>query len=221
MQLAFILLAPALAATLGQLIGPDTAAVPDLPPPPFYEDWLLVNPLPLAIALGALCVLLGLIFVQRGKARRGLASALVGIVTGALVLLAGAAVTTPREIMIEHTSRLVQATASGEAEVMRELLHADVVLKPGPVKFIPNLGGRDRIIGIAADRLPRAVDRVVVLETRGGLDGASVGRTQVRLRTFGPGGQLYGHSWWGLDWQEYEGRWIVVGIEPLWIQGAG
>ncbi|MEL7483061.1 MAG: hypothetical protein AAFN41_01785 [Planctomycetota bacterium] len=208
------------APALAQITGPSTAAVPDLPPAPFHEAWLFENPLPISLALAGLGIALLMLLLRKGKAKQG------GIAFGVCVLLAGGAfaagtlIETPRETLRASTARLVEVTAAGDAEGMRELLHPDVTLGRGQIEFIPEIMGREPLIA-RAESLPRDVIRVVVLEARAGLDGPRVGRTQVRLRAFGPGDQLYGHSWWGLDWQENDGEWAAIGIEPLWIQGAG
>lgn len=209
-----------LAPTLGQLTGPDTAAVPDLPPAPLHEAWLFENPLWLSLALVAIGVVVALMMLRLGKARLGLLGGGVAVLLGAGTFAAGHLVETPRETLAADTARLVQATATADAATMRELLHPDVTLRRGRARFIPEITGRESLLAIAGDRIPRAIGRVVVLETRAGLDGPNVARTQTRLRTLGPDGQLFGHSWWGLDWQQRDGTWTVVGIEPLWIQGG-
>ncbi len=210
--------APIPVPVLAQLTGPTADSVPALPPAPFYDAWLFESPLPLAIVLLVVGLGGGFVLLQAGKRRGALVAGVLGPLLAVGAFAAGAAVETPRETLAASTADLVNATASADGAAMRSLLHPDVSLRPGSARFIPEITGRDRLID-EADRLPRAVDRVMVLETRAGLDGPRVGRTQVRLRVFGPGDQLYGHSWWGLDWQRHDGEWTAVGIEPLWIQG--
>ncbi len=206
--------------TLSQILGPDTAAVPDLPPAPPLDAWLFENPFWLVTALAAFAALALIVGLRRGRPRQGalIGAALALLAAGAFA--AGHLVETPRETITARSGQLVQATAAADNTAMRDLLHPDVALRPGGIKFIPEITGRERLLALVGDRIPRAVERVVVLETRAGLDGPRVGRTQVRLRAFGPGGQLYGHSWWRLDWQEHQGQWTAVGIEPLWVQGG-
>ncbi|MEM9662585.1 MAG: hypothetical protein AAF937_09770 [Planctomycetota bacterium] len=205
--------------TLSQITGPDSAAIPALPPAPFYEAWLFENPLPLTLALMGLGIALLMLFFRLGKAKQGGLICAVALVLAAGAFAAGRIVETPRETLAESTGRLVDATAGGDGVIMRELLNEGVTLDGGRYKFIPTITGREPLV-TRAEALPRDVVRVVVLETRAGLDGPNVARTQVRLWAFGPGDQLYGHSWWGLDWQQRDGAWTAVGIEPLWIQGG-
>lgn len=203
--------------TLGQVMGPDPASIPALPPQPSYEPWLFEDPFMLVVLLAAVGIALALGLLRLGRRMPAVITIVLAALASGSVIAAAQLVTTPHERLKENTARLVQATAEADAAAMRDLLDPDVTLRSGSYRFIPGYSGRDRLIA-GAEQVPRVLESVSVLEARAGLDGPRVARTQVRLRAYGMGGQLLGHSWWELLWHKQEDHWVVVEIEPLWIQ---
>lgn len=205
---------------------------PPLPPGPLWERLILENPWPTAGALAVLAVaVLALMSrVDGGRAvgripvRTILAAGLV--VAGGAIMAVGMSVTTDREQLRAGTASLVDATAAQDMERL------EVLLAPGAQLHVPlrvPIGAgptvpREQIFALVEDVLGRRypLKEHRVMEVQATLDGQRVGRTQVRVRVVPEATQFPHTSWWRVDWvRGDDGRWRVLGIEPLDIPGAG
>ena len=208
-------------------MGPDQAAIPDLPSPPFFEHAVFESPALLVAILGVVCVLAVVAALRSRRRWPGLVGAAVMLASGASVLVAADRITTDREQIIDRTAQLVDALAEVDTDTLDRMLLENARLGPGPsaggyARSVPELDSRQSITAMVRRRLGNAnlIGSHHILETRAGLDGPNVARSLVRVRIMGPDDAYVNHSWWGLDWRRRDGKWMVAGIDALWIQGG-
>ncbi|MEM8758430.1 MAG: nuclear transport factor 2 family protein [Planctomycetota bacterium] len=205
-----------------QLQGPSANQVPPLPPVPPVDRWVFEQPQPLAIAIAAVGLLVGIAMLRGGSRKAGSLALLVGLAAGAGVFLAGTLIETPRETISRLAATLATAAADGDRPAVAALLEPDARVAPGQSRLagLFALEGRERIAD-EVTRLARfGLGRIQVLETRAALDGTRVGRCQIRVRALNNEGGWINHSWWLIDWVERDGTWRASKITPLWFQGS-
>lgn len=199
------------------------AAVPPLPSPPFFSRYLFEEPLLPAIVLLIASVIVFFIFNSKGAVKRAIGFSSLGAVLAMGVFLLAEFIQTDREKIIDATTPLVSATAAADTARLSPMLHEQVRLTND--------------LNLAADELPHGEDwdkarllnqvssylgqrwrikEAAILEVHGVIDRPGRGRTQVRIRTTPELMEIPLTSWWRIDWQEDpDGRWRVIGIQPL------
>ncbi len=194
--------------------GPD---IRPLPEPSLVESMLFEGSLALWIGLAVAAVVLFVGLASRGKPK-------LGALLGAVALLAAAGawatstfVTTEREVILDKTTELVDATAAADTRALGLLLDPEVRLS------IRGLGmdmPRDRILTLVDAQLGGAyrITNHAILERQATLDGPTAARAQFSVRA---DGERFGRvgSWWAIDWRERPEGWRVVSIEALYIPG--
>ncbi|MEO1585215.1 MAG: hypothetical protein AAFR96_11685 [Planctomycetota bacterium] len=205
-----------------QGLAPEPSDIPALPPADPLQVWLFERPVPTAVLLGVAALVIVMVLLRIGRRRGALAAAGLGAAAVAAAIAIGGAVTTDRERLLSATAELTVATAAVDSAAMTRLLHPDCRVSLRGLRIpVGSLGDREAIISTVRSRLTGRLWQVSPVEVRAGMDGPRVGRSQVRVRAVDSGSDLPVFSWWAIDWQEHEGRWQAVQIEPLWIQGVG
>lgn len=198
------------------LIEPST--LPELPPAPPIEYWVLEQSIVPAIAL-LLCGVLTLILTRHRTSfkRIGLPTGIALIIVGAGIQTVGSMTLTDREHLREQSEALVLSVADADASALRPLLDPDVELS----SIFASAQGADRIVQVATTRSPGVVQSATVGKVNVGIyEGDLVATTQIRVRT--KGSMLPSLSWWRVDWQRQRATepWLVTFIEPIWVQGV-
>ena len=193
--------------------------LPTIEQPSPIAHAIFEEPLLLLIGLGALGLILLLALMSRGKAKAG-----IGAFIGSLVLCGGIfgasqMVLTDREMIAEHAQRLVDAVSTGDQFTMRDLMTQNVRVESS----FANANGIDRVITLAATRVPNRVDSQSVREMQVDLPGSRVGRSMIKIRASVSGSAALS-SWWMIQWEREDAEsseWKASHIKPLWIQGFG
>jgi len=178
---------------------------------------LFEEPILAVAGLGLLGILLMFALRTRGQHKQGLIALGIAVLISGAMWITSMVVTTDREQISIHATRLVNAVAVGDEPVMRSLLGESVRAQ---TRFAA-AQGVDKVASLAVSRVPRLVDEYSITEIRADLPGSQIGRTMVKLRVQGnsvPGGS----SWWMIHWQRPDDdsdAWTAFYIEPLWIQG--
>lgn len=206
-----------------QLQGPTTADVPQLPPTPLHETWLLEQPLPVAIVALLLLGGIGLAMLRRGNKARGLALLSASLLAASGLMTLGAIVETPREAISSRSSELVGVVADGDLARLEGLLDLSATISQPNFRFPFRIerSGREAVLEeVRQFAGSGVVGSLVVLERRAATEGPQVGVSQVRVRALDGEGGWVGHSWWRLDWVLRDRGWVVRDIRPLWFQGG-
>jgi len=191
----------------------------DLPAPPAWERWILEQPIPAAVALTAVGVVLFFILGQRGQVRQGVMAAVGGVVLGLGVLAIGMFVTTTREHLRAQTeewlTHVFAADAENAAPTLSEQLTAasagrilEGFNKPMMVSIISGFDG------FRVKEWDKKFRGAVI-------DGDGIGRTQVTLRVVGGftnSGMM--PSTWEFTWRRSgDGTWHITRLECLSLWG--
>lgn len=190
--------------------------LPTLDAPDPFTHALFESPMIGAIGALVLGVVLMLALRSRGNTKAALLALLGGSILCGSMFLSASLVTTQRERLIDATSDLVVAAATGDAPTLENLLHPDVRVR---ARFA-SPSGRDEIIALCQTRAARIVEDIVVRETQAQVMGERTARTLVKVRVHTGSGQNI--SWWMLDWERPapdSTTWSATRIEPVWIQG--
>ncbi len=210
-------LTPTLAQSFAQDLlsgGPD---IRPLPAPSLVESMLFEGSLALWIGLAVAAVVLFVGLSTRGKPKLGALLA-----AGALLLAAGAwgtsaLVTTEREVILDRTNALIDATVAADTRALERLLDPEVRLS---IRGLGTDMPRARILTLVDAQLggPYRITDHAVLERQATLDGPTAARAQFSIRV---DGERFGRigSWWAIDWRERPEGWRVVSIEALYIPG--
>lgn len=197
------------ALTLAQIFEP---ALPDVPPAPFVEAWLLGSGYRAAgvLAAGALVAWITLARAERWRLIAPAALALLAV--GALV--AGRLVVTTREALRDRVRLLVDAAVRADAPALTPLLHPDARVR---TRFGSG-EGRDRVVSLtrqAAGVIQSHRVGTVAVDLRG----PQVARTILSLSITADSAPPL--SQWIVDWQRPTPAddWVAIQIEPIWIQG--
>jgi hypothetical protein len=194
--------------------GPPPAPLPD---GPFWERWLLEEPLWTAVALAVGGVVVFMILNRAGQARQGLIAAGAGLVLAAGVFVLASLVTTDREQLRNATGALVTAVAKADAAAAGELLAPEVRLRPPAVVGRASMG-RDQILAFVGNEMRGTyrIENYRVLQTQAALGGPTAGVTQTYVRVSPEQTRAPTFSWWRLAWRKgSDGRWLVTDIEPI------
>ncbi len=195
----------------------EPSSLPPLPQPPFFQHWVLEQP----IATAGVLVLLAIVcfFVMHaapklGKVRLPVAGGLALLAIGVYAL--GSTIVTDRELLQQRSRALVQAVANRDAGSLRSMLDERCALR----SIFASVDGADRIVDLAITKNPGVVSSAEVKQVNAGLLGPQVATTQIRVRT--RGAMVPSLSWWRVDWQRPDPNsdaWVVTHIEPIWVQG--
>lgn len=192
------------------------ADVQDLPPPPLFERMILVDPMPTAIALGVLGIIVFVALRRQGRDRVGGVGLLVGLALGAGVLGVGASVTTTREVLSASTAELVDLVAGGDAAGAGEWLGESLTFEASSRAVSRSRGWVltqvEALGGFVAGNSRRSRG----VEVRG--ESVGVGRVTVKTDLV-QGGMV--PSTWDVHWRRgSDGRWRVHRVECLSIFGS-
>lgn len=191
--------------------------LPKIEPSGSVSHVLFEEPMMGMVIVCMIGIMVLLVFRFRGKLRWGIAAlTLAGIVAGGL-FATSVMVTTDREVLSMRVKALVQAVATGDQSTMLSLMaeHVDV-----QTRFV-GAKGRDRVVSLAASRVPKLIESHSVPEVRTDLPGPRVGRTMVKVRV--QGSMAPSSSWWMIFWERADPEmddWQATHIEPVWIQGV-
>lgn len=205
------------------LFEPEPSALPAIEPPSAWSHAVFEEPMMAMIVVGLIGVVVVLIFRSRGQLQRGLIGlGVAGLAVGGL-WMTSTMVQTDRELVSDRARALVVAVAVGDRMGMSGLMGDGVVVQ----SRFASAKGRDRVIALAAARVPGLVESVSVSEIQADFPGPRVGRTMVKVRV--DGSYVPSSSWWMIHWEwgewgergdESDDGWVAVYIEPLWIQGV-
>lgn len=210
-----------------QILGPDEGALPPLTPAPMLERLLYESPT-IPVALLAIAAIFAAAAALRSRRKTpGLIGAALLALLATGVYFTARSVTTPRERLGQRAAELVEAVAGSDVPGVRALLADPFRIGPsdhasGSAARVPRITSSDQLVSVMTTRLGSPgsfIGSCQILETRTGLDGPATGRTQVRVRVRGPQGELFGHSWWEVEWRLLDDAWLATRIEAIWIQG--
>lgn len=214
-----------------QILGPDEGALPTLPETPILERLLFEAPL-IPTGVLAVGVLIALSLAMKSQKRTPpLIAAGVMLVLAVVLPVVASMVTTEREVLAERAEEFVEAVATVDGTALQGVLTETVSLSPSDnaasvaARYVPRIKGQDKIIAAVQGAQARfgSPERFVsshkVLETRAALESKNTGRTLVRVRVEGPGGEYLNHSWWDITWKRSNETWLASRIEAIWIQG--
>jgi hypothetical protein len=191
--------------------------LPELPPPGFIEHWVFETPIPLALALLTVGVMLFVLLRRSNKHHKFALPALaLGTLLGAATFLLGAQITTARETLKARSIQLVKAASSGDASTLDALLDEEIRVRTAFGSPI----GKKNVINLVISGSQGSIESARASKVNAGLLGAQVAQTQIRVRV--QGDLFPSLSWWRIDWTRptlESNEWVVTHIEPLWIQG--
>lgn len=197
------------ALTLAQIFEP---ALPDVPPAPFIETWLLGSGYRAAGVLAAGALVAWIALARAGRWRVIALAALSLLAIGALVL--GRVVVTTREALRDRVRVLVDAAVRADEATLTPLLHPDARVR---TRFGSG-EGRDRVLSLTRQAAGVIQShRVGTIEVD--LRGPQVARTLLSLSITAD--SVPPLSQWIVDWQRPtpSDDWVVTQIEPIWVQG--
>lgn len=191
--------------------------LPELPQPGFIDHRILESPIPLSL----ICIVIGiLIFATLRHSKHaksiGRPAILLGFLAGIGIYLTGHFITNDREHLKINSSKLIKAVASGDTQVMNQLMAGDIEVK---ASFF-NITGKERVIAQASTQGAAVIKSASLRETQTGIFGQQMARTHVKVRVSGD--MLPPLSWWSIDWTRASpntDHWVATHIESLWIQG--
>lgn len=192
--------------------------LPNLEPAGSFTRLLFESPMIAMAVAGLLGILLMLALRSRGKNGTGLIVFVCSLIIAAGIFVLSMVVTTDREMLAIRANQLVDAVAQGDETRMDTLLGDDVRVE---TRFA-SAKGKDDVMSLASNRVPRVVDEHAVREVRADLPGPRVARTMVKVRASGkimPASS----SWWMIHWERSDAEtddWKAVRVHPVWIQGV-
>ncbi len=199
--------------------------VPDpapLPKPPMLPHLLFENPLPVALVLVVLGLVLYVVLNARARFKQGvMAAGACAVLAGGVWILAGL-VQTDQERMRQTARELVEAVTKVDVGAVDRLLTSDARLSG-----VPMLGemGKPAILTAVEGNLGPGggfeVAEYSIQEMQAAVDGPSSGRVQLRVRVEVRQMGYPNVSWWGLGLSRgSDGAWKVVSIRALAIRGV-
>ncbi len=214
-----LLIPPALPAPAPLL----AQSIPTLPSPPTIEHYLFENPWPavIVLTLGALVVATAL--NRQGRSRQARLAA-VGLLAGAIAVgVTASLVTTTREVLIQHSKSLVNATAAADLASLRDMLASDAELRAA---FLTQTWTRDRLL----DGVEQYLGQRYPIQSHGEdsiratIDGPNAARTQMHVVVRSTDATAYDvpiGSWWRIEWRKSDdGTWRVRGLECLHLSAV-
>jgi len=195
----------------------EPANLPELPQSGFIDQWVLESPIPLALGLLAIAVIVfGALRTTRYAKKIGIPALAIGLVLAGAMLLVGFFITTDAEHLRTRSRAIVSAVAEGDRPSLESLLDKQVRVQ----SRFASRSGRSRILDLAESQAAPIIESAAVKEVRVGLYGPQVARTQIKVKV--KADMVPPLSWWTLDWTRpspESNDWVVTHIEPLWIQG--
>lgn len=200
----------------------------ELPAAPFFDRWVLEQPLPLAAAFLTASALVLFLQFRRGQAKAAAVPSGVLAALGVAVLLTGFLVTTSRELLTGRTTAWVQRVFAAQADEAQRDLSESLVIASGGVMF--EGFGRDELTAIIAgfaglevtgwDQRPRGAV----------LDAPNLARVHLTIRarsTYFGDGQATLPSTWEFTWRrtgsqgvdQSGDQWQIVRLECLTMWG--
>lgn len=186
--------------------------------PPLVEQWLLINPWPLVVALGAMGVALGMRARSSGRPRLNLAAGMMLLLAVGVWGLA-TTVTTQREEVAAAMRGLLRATVEADATAIHSAVDPGATVLGPDGRSMVGAGSLAAELAEALRRHPISHHRVQDLVVRP----VTADRAQVRLdlrttfrKTGYPNATL-----WLITWRRAEtgSPWQVVEIQ--WLQWQG
>lgn len=199
----------------------DAVAPTPLPGPPLWERYLLENPWPLVLLLGAAVVVGVFVLSRLGKPHKARWIAGAGILLMALVAALAWGIETQREQLEADTRALIRAVAAGDVGGVDGLLAVDAVLL---TPFASRPFSRSEILSrVGSEFAPGGAYRLrgcALLAFQAHIADDGAGQVQVKVRADPENGPPT-PAWVRLDWeQDAAGRWRAGGISVLSVGGV-
>jgi hypothetical protein len=192
--------------------------VSDLAGPPLLERFFLVDPIPTAVAVLLIGLLLFEILRRKQRERAATIAFVVGAVLGAAILMLGFGVDTPYEQARRTTERFVDAGVAGDRDVLEDMLAGDFELRETG-------GGASRDADWLLDHV-EDVGGVVTSNQRVWRGGLVIGpqaiQTRMTMRTevdFRGVTDRFASTWDFFWRRDAGGRWWLERMEPVSING--
>lgn len=207
-------------AQVGDLI--DVPSPPPLPAPGMLDQHVLEQPLPLAIGLVVLSLVLGAIARARTTPQQRKLLGLVSVfafVAGIGAYVAGKVVQTPRERMMQACSTLVHDVAKANVQGVRSGMTQQCTLTYFEAPLgLPAQGILDRVAQQFANSGVYALEDYKIREIEAVEDREGFGRVQVKVWAKAKAGFPV-NSWWRLDYVQENGTWKANAISAISISG--
>lgn len=191
------------------------------PDPPWFEHYVLEDPLPLAIMLGVAAVIVFLAGGRMGKRKWQLA-ALIPLGLAGLAVLTAVSVETDREKILVESRRLVEAATSPFDLTAVEQLTAPTftmktpdgkIIVDGRAKLLEAIKRAERSMTIESNTLTNHMERIDT-PGEGAVYLAIFSQTRRKL------GQQAAPTRWILRWKKStDGSWLLTGA--TWLEVAG
>lgn len=188
-------------------------------PPPFFERWVLEQPIPLAVVLAAAAAVVMAALVRRGRGRAGAVAAGVLLVLAGGVLLLGYVVRTPRERLADLTVEFVQRCFASDRAGVSERVDSGLIVASAGEAF--TRFAKAELVALVGN-----FHALRVRDWRGrgmgaAMEAPDLGRTRftLRVRTDFLGDQPM-PSTWEFTWRRSgEGEWRLIRLECLTMWG--
>ncbi|MCW5757931.1 MAG: hypothetical protein KIT54_11910 [Phycisphaeraceae bacterium] len=202
-------------------------AIEALPAPPTIEHFLFEQPWPTMALLAILAILAWLLFRARKQQRLGVIVAVLLLACAGGIAILASRVTTDREVVLNRTVELIEATAKADTTALRDILDVDtaVLRSEGSIRRVlpPSRDTADILAQV--DRYLKgqySITSVKLPNRQATIDGRNTARSQVRVAVEADALSRTHYSWWRLHWARgTDGQWRCFEIEPLWIQFVG
>jgi ketosteroid isomerase-like protein len=188
--------------------------VPDLEQPAALVRYTLENPYPAAVVGGLAAIVAFYVLVQAGKAKAGLIAAVILLAIGGGVFGLASAVETSRERVMQQSTALVDAAATGREQAVADLLADDVRLRVAERPFSVGRGAILSLVGRVGTQ--NLVSSYSLNEVRAGRVEGDQLITQAQVSAAASGGGGSWPTWWQLHWtRTADGDWKVS--EIVWL----
>ncbi|MFK7758367.1 MAG: hypothetical protein AB8C13_00290 [Phycisphaerales bacterium] len=191
--------------------------LPEIEPSSPLTSAMFESPLIAMVGLVLMGVLLLLALRSRAQIKAGLIAFLCSLLLAGGLWVSSTLVETDRESVSNIARQLVDATATGDRSRLESIMIPSITVTAS----FASAQGRDKVVDLAAKRVPPIVDSYTIPEIRADLPGPRVARTMIKIRAKSDSAPL-GSSWWMVNWQRSSpdsSDWLATSIQPVWIQG--
>lgn len=180
------------------------------------DRWVFEQPWPLGVGLLGAGMLVMYVLVARGEWKRGVGAGGALVLAGALVLIAGYAVTTTREHLIARGGAFVDAFFAADASAVGEAL--DPAFRLSAAGRDARGVDREAIMRLASSSAAFQVKKYDYAEQPGGSAAESSATTRFRVRVYTP---LRGYSGvplttaWEAQWSRVGDVWTITSLDMI------